>query len=168
MNSRIKLAAIILAALAIVEAGCEQPEHSYSGGYTGNAASVDEDNAMVNYDYTLDGPHTIAITPEKLDVSVGEEISVKITVKNTGPQPIYVPNELSQRIALLSRSADQPPEVPSANTTGTPVMLKCHALAPGDSASLSVKFKAGDQPGQVILYTNAGSPEEGVPIQVKA
>ena len=168
MNLRIKLAAFFLAGLAIIEAGCEQPEHSYSGGYTGNAASVDEDNAMVNYDYTLDGPHTIAITPEKLDVSVGEEISVKITVKNTGAQPIYVPNKLSQRIALLSRSADQPPEAPSANATGSPVMLKCHALAPGNSASLSVRFKAGDKPGQVILYPTAGSPDEEVPIQVKA
>src|SRR5665213_845687 len=129
-------ALVLLAASALAFAGCEQPEHSYSGGYTGNAATVDDSNATVNYDYTLDGPHTTTIVPEKTEVAPGEEISVKVTIKNTGSQSIYAPDKLSQRVSLLSRYAD---EAPPANAEATAGMLKCHAVAPGGTASMTVK-----------------------------
>ena len=169
-SHRLTLAAFALAALTLAAAGCASDgtdsSHAYSGGYTGNAASVDEDNAMVNYDYTFDGPRSVTILPEKLEAAAGEEISVKITIKNTGTQPFYAPNKLSQKVTLLSRY-DEKKEETTETTTGAPVMLKCHAVAPGDSVSLSVNFTAGAKPGPEILYTNLSGPSEEVTLQVK-
>ena len=160
--------ALALGAFSFIAAGCvDEPEHSYSGGYTGLGATVNEDNAMVNYDYTFDGPRSVTIEPEKAEASPGEVISAKITVKNTGTQPFYAPNKLSQKIKLMSRYEDEKEEMAEAATVGAPVMLKCHAVAPGSSVSMSVKFTAGIKPGRQFLYTNLSSTEEEVPLQVK-
>jgi hypothetical protein len=164
------LIAVALTALVFACAGCvdEPAKGGYSGGYTGNQATVDEDNAAVNYDYTLDGPRTVMIAPEKLEVSPGEEISVKVTVRNTGTEQFYAPNKLSDRIKLLSRYSNEdapPPETP--NPAAAPVMLKCHAVAPGDSVSLKLHFTAGDKPGTEILSTNVSGPGEEVQVQVR-
>lgn len=127
---------LLLCVVLGLSAGCASVE-------TRDCASVFDGKALV-------GTHQVTITPSKTSGYPGEKVTARLTVRNTGSQPLWVPVPLSQcRMDLQFGPVD---EIIIDDPFFVP-QFTCKKLAPGAEISVEKVFVVPATTARCEFYT---------------
>lgn len=120
-------------------------------GLSAGCTTVEKrDSASVCNGTVLVGPHSVTITPSKTAGYPGEKVTARLTVKNTGTQPLWVPVPLSQcRMDIQFGPVD---EVIIDDPFFVP-QFTCKKLAPGAEISVEKAFVVPATTARCEFYT---------------
>ena len=120
-------------------------------GLSAGCATVEKRDSAAVFDGTaLVGAHSVTITPSKTAGYPGEKVTARLTVKNIGEQPLWVPVPLSHcRLDLQFGPVDEiiiddPFYVPQ---------FTCRKLAPGAAISVEKTFVVPSTSARCEFYT---------------
>ena len=120
-------------------------------GLSSGCTSVEKRDSATVFDGTaLVGPHSVTITPSKTAGYPGEKVTARLTVKNTGTQPLWVPVPLAQcRLDLQFGPVD---EVFIDDPFFVP-QFTCREVSPGAAISVEKVFVVPATTARCEFYT---------------
>ena len=118
------------------------------GLVTACTSLANRDSASVFDGTAIVGQHQITITPSKTEGFPGEKVTARLTVKNTGTEPLWVPLPLSQCLDLQFAPVneiviDDPFLVPT---------FTCRQLDPNGEISVEKTFVVPDTTSQCEFF----------------
>lgn len=124
-------------------------------GLSAGCATVEKRDSAAVFDGTaLVGAHSVTITPSKTACYPGEKVTARLTVKNTGTKPLWVPVPLSQcRMDLQFGPVD---EIVIDDPFFVP-QFTCKNLAPGAEISVEKEFVIPATTSRCEFYTGYSS-----------
>jgi hypothetical protein len=124
-------------------------------GLCGGCSSVvTRDSASVFDGTALVGAHQISITPSKTAGYPGEKVTARLTVRNTGTQPLWVPIPLSQcRLDLQFGPVDEL----VIDDPFFAAQFTCRELRPRAEVSIEREFVVPDTTSRCEFFTGYSS-----------